>query len=493
MPFSFLTPWLWLGALAIAAPIYLHLRRKQETNLLLFSALRFLDDQPEPRASPWRLRDLILFALRALALLALVAAFAWPYLRGANTTPVKESRVYLLDNTLSHQANNGFARDRDRILSEVGKAAGDVQIAVIELATTPRVLVSFGDDRETARQKLKELQPSFQRGSYLAAFRQASSVRANRLVGLKRIVFLGDNQENQWSENVNTPPFLRDLQIELPKTTAPLLPNLSLSEPRAQRIFLGDKSLVNFMVKLAHIGDAKTARIILRANGQGIFNREIELDKQAEATLLQAQWEADPALWVKGEVTVEGAPDALAGDNRVFFSLAPVLEGKVALLAQSSYLRLALSPDIMKGRWATHWIEPAKISDELSANQDAEVLCIESNYLQSGDARKLISRYLSNGRGVLLLVNRLTPRINGFLRELGFEAEGMVNAPKGAPEKFQFVFSNHPIFHPFLSPDYGNLMDIKVLKYARLKATQAMPLIFSEKRSEEHTSELQSR
>jgi hypothetical protein len=80
-----------------------------------------------------------------------------------------------------------------------------------------------------------------------------------------------------------------------------------------------------------------------------------------------------------------------------------------------------------------------------------------------------------------LLVNRLTPSISGFLRELGFEAEGMVNAPKGAPEKFQFVFSNHPIFHPFLSPDYGNLMDIKVLKYARLKANQAMPLVFSEK------------
>ena len=26
MPFSFLNPWLWLGALALAAPIWLHLR-----------------------------------------------------------------------------------------------------------------------------------------------------------------------------------------------------------------------------------------------------------------------------------------------------------------------------------------------------------------------------------------------------------------------------------------------------------------------------------
>ncbi len=123
MPLSFLNPWFWLGALAVAAPIWLHLRRKRETNLVEFTALRFLDDQPEPRRSPLRLRDLVLFALRVLALLSLVAAFAWPYLRGANTAPIKESRVYILDNTLSHQANDGFTRDRDRVLSEVSKAA----------------------------------------------------------------------------------------------------------------------------------------------------------------------------------------------------------------------------------------------------------------------------------------------------------------------------------------------------------------------------------
>ena len=481
MPFSFLNPWLWLGALAVAAPVWLHLRRRQETNLVRFSAVRFLDDQPEPRASPWRLRDVILFFLRILGLLLVVGAFAWPYLRGANTAPIKESRVYILDNTMSHQASDGFTHDRDRMLNEISKASGDIQIAVIELTSSPRVLVSFGEDRETAKQKLKALAPSFERGSYLAAFRQANSLLANSLGEQKRIVFLGDNQENQWNENVNTPAFLRNVQIELPKTPALLLPNLSLSEPRVQRIFLGDKSLVNFTVKLSHIGEAKSANIVLRANDQVIFNRAVEVEKQPETILLQAQWEADPALWLRGEVTVEGAPDALAADNRVFFSLAPVVEGKVALLAQSHYLRLALSAEIMRGQWATRVLEPTKLSAELAANQDADVLCIESNYLQSGDARKLLWRYLTNGRGVVLLVNRVTPSINGFLRELGFEAEGAVSTEKGTGERFQFVFSNHPIFHPFLSSDYGNLMDIKVSKYTRLKANQAMPLIFSEK------------
>ena len=481
MPWSFLNPWFWLGALAVAAPVWLHLRRKRETNLVAFSALRFLDDQPEPRRSPLRLRDLLLFALRVLALLLLVSAFAWPYLRGASTAPVKESRVYILDNTLSHQANGGFARDRDRAVSEVSQGSSDVQMAVIELTSAPRVVVSFGDSRAAATQKLAALEPSFQRGSYLPAFRQASSLLGNSLGEEKHIILLGDNQENQWAENASSPPFLRNVQVDLPKVAALALPNLSLSEPRAQRIFLGDKSLVNFTVKLTHTGEAKTANIVLRANDQVIFNRAVELEKQPDTILLQAQWEADPAAWLRGEVVVDGTPDALPGDNRVLFVLAPVVEGKVAVLAQSSYLRLALSPEVMRGQWAARVLDPAKLAAELAASDDADVLVVESNYLQSGDARKLLWRYVTNGRGVLLLVNRLTPSITGFLRELGFEAEGTVSAEKGAAEKFQFVYSNHPIFHPFLSPDYGSLMDIKVLKYVQLKGSQAMPLVFSEK------------
>jgi hypothetical protein len=479
LSFSFLNPWFWLGGLALAAPIWLHLRRKQEKNLLQFSALRFLDDEPLPRQNPLRLRNFLLFLLRMLALLAVIAAFTWPFVRNANTLAIKESRVYILDNTLSHQANDGFSHDLTRLLSEISKAPANVQVAVVELAASPRALVAFGDSRETARERLGELYPSFQRGSYLAAFRQANSLLANSLGAEKHIVLLGDNQENQWNENVSTPPFLHNVQVDVPKSTIPLLPNLCVAEPRVQRVFLGDKSLVNFTAKLGHIGDIKTANIILRANGQTVFNRPVDLEKQPGSIMLQAQWETDPALWLRGDVTVEGSPDALPADNRVFFSLPPVIEGKVALLAQSHYLRVALSPEIMRGQWATHFLEPTKLSDELSANQDAEVLCIESNFLQSGDARKLLWRYLSNGRGVILLVNRVTPAITGCLRELGFEVEGSVNVGKEAPEKFEFILSNHPIFHPFLSPEYGNLMDIKVSKYARLQSKQAMPLLFS--------------
>lgn len=480
MSLSFLNPWFWLGLCALAAPVWLHLRRKRETNLQNFSALRFLEDQPEPRRSPFRLRDLLLLILRALALLALIGAFAWPYLRKGDQAVIRESRVYILDKTFSRQARDGFLHDRDRVLSEVTSAGREIQVAVVELTMQPRVVVSFGDDRQLAAQKLKDLTPSYQRGSYLAAVQQAGNLLANSMGARKRILFYGDNQANQWSENQNSPPFLHQ-PVELINAVSDNEANLSLSEPRAQRIFLGDKSLVNFTMVLTHTGKAKTATVILKSQGQVIFNRPVELEKQPEVIQLQAQWEADPKDWIRGEATVEGEPDALAGDNRLHFCLAPLVEGRVAVLAQSTYLRLALSPDIMRGQWAARILEPSALAAELAGGTDDDVLCIESNYLQSADARKLLARYLGEGRGVLLLVNRVTPAVASALRELGFEPENTDPVADAAPETVQYVAGNHPIFHPFYSSDYGNLSEIKILRHAKLRATGAVPLMVSDK------------
>src|SRR5262249_16425324 len=143
-------------------------------------------------------------------------------------------------------------------------------------------------------ESVNELKPSYQRGSYLAAFRQANTLLQNSLGKNKRILFLGDNQQNQWTENVSTPPFLQGVEVELPKPAANTLPNLSLSDARVQRLFLGDKSLVNVTLRLSHSGPAKSARVILKSNGQSVFNKEVSLENQPGTILLQAQWEAQP-------------------------------------------------------------------------------------------------------------------------------------------------------------------------------------------------------
>jgi hypothetical protein len=123
-------------------------------------------------------------------------------------------------------------------------------------------------------------------------------------------------------------------------------------------------------------------------------------------------------------------------------------------------------------------IDPAQIAQQLASENDAEVLCIESGYLQSPDARKLVWRYLTNGRGVILLANRLTPAVTGALRELGIDADSPAESTRSG--NLTYVSSQHPIFHPFRSPDYGNLSEVKVHRHTRVKFTEGIPLAFGE-------------
>lgn len=104
---------------------------------------------------------------------------------------------------------------------------------------------------------------------------------------------------------------------------------------------------------------------------------------------------------------------------------------------------------------------------------------MESGYLQSPPARELVWRYLQNGRGILLLVNHVTPVVSGMLRELGFVAKNSSPSSSASTERLQFFFSNHPVFHPFLSPDYGNLLEVKVRRHEDLRVLEGVPLVFS--------------
>ena len=103
---SLLFPIMAFGSLLVGVPIYLHLRRRDEKNLVEFPTLRFLDDQPVARSRPMWPRNWPLMLLRILCMLMLVAAFSWPYFDDDQPVVIEESRVYIIDNTLRVKTRN---------------------------------------------------------------------------------------------------------------------------------------------------------------------------------------------------------------------------------------------------------------------------------------------------------------------------------------------------------------------------------------------------
>jgi len=82
--FGLLAPLFLLGSLAVAIPIALHLLRQRADPVQPFSAVQLLQHSRVEQARRRRLRDVLLFALRAAALIVLAVAFARPYLRGVS-------------------------------------------------------------------------------------------------------------------------------------------------------------------------------------------------------------------------------------------------------------------------------------------------------------------------------------------------------------------------------------------------------------------------
>ena len=234
---------------------------------------------------------------------------------------------------------------------------------------------------------------------------------------------------------------------------------------------------MDLAVELAHDGPYRAARVRLLANGETVLVKDMALSGERGARRCAASGPAEPGEWLRGEIVIEGAGDAQPADDRVFFALPPVHEGRVGLLARSPYLRAALAPDDDARALVRAAAGPgAPISASLPERELPDVLVVEGDYAQSQQVRALVLRCLNNGRGVLLFLARLTPLLEGFLRELGFEsAPGPANTPPGG---FRFAAADHPILKPFLRGELGDLHEVKILQRVRLRAPHAAPLLF---------------
>jgi hypothetical protein len=480
---SFIHPWLWLGLFAVGAPLWLHLRRKEQENIIRFSTLRFLEDQPIVRQSPLRLKNLLLLLLRLLAVAAFVAAFAQPFLARSQTA-MSSSEVYVLDNTLSRQAEQGLEHDRAFILHEIQNAGPHEQIAVVELTDEPRVVVGFSDNAQTAEAKLNALRPSNKRGALVAALREANFLIQQSIGEHKHITVLTDSQQNQWEEDSSTPPFLAPGLVSVaPNAGLDNRPNFFVGDPRVQRIFLGDKALIQLSAVVGHSGNVKASALKIVANSQDIMEHAVLLDGKTDKVSIAARWEDDPSTWLIGSINVKAQPDSLQQDDTAYFTLPPVTEGRVALLTQSIYVKTALSSAVAKGHWAAQILQPEDLPNLVAApgEPSADVLMIDADYLQSDPGRNLVDRYTKSGRGVFIMMGRNSPLLIGYLQQLGFEP-GLQSflAPPPALQPIRYFAAESPIFLPFSAPDFSSLSDVRIGSAVHLHALTGKPLLFSQ-------------
>src|SRR5687767_12625173 len=128
---GFLAPAGLFLAAAVAVPIILHLFQRHQGPRLVFPALRYLRRAEREHARRIKFRQLLLLALRVLALILLAVAAARPFFQRGGATHAPSAVVIILDNSASSGAVEGDRRVLDglkqRAIETLTRAGPDDQ------------------------------------------------------------------------------------------------------------------------------------------------------------------------------------------------------------------------------------------------------------------------------------------------------------------------------------------------------------------------------
>ena len=195
---SFLFPAFLIGCVAVIVPIVLHLLRREHLPRVPFSDIRFLLAARVEQARRRRLRELLLLALRVVALLLLAFAFARPFL-SVTVAPDRPATVVLVDTSFSLSAPGQPERVRAEALAAVAAAPGDHLVGVVAFDDTARVVAELVDSRAAARAAVETLFPGVHGTRYRVGLAAASA-----LIGPRdgQIVVVTDLQASGWDQGV---------------------------------------------------------------------------------------------------------------------------------------------------------------------------------------------------------------------------------------------------------------------------------------------------
>jgi hypothetical protein len=455
---SFLSPLFLIGAIAAAVPILLHLFHRKTEVVIDFPAVSLLKRAPVQQHRRRRLRELLLLALRVVALVLLAISFARPYLAGSAAPVAAPLAVIAVDTSMSMTAPGQFDRARDAATRAVAAAQPSEALALIGFNDAASVIVPPTTDRAAITAALSQMAP----GSNGTRFRTALA-RASELIGARtgRLVIVTDLQQAGWESN-DDGGLPDGVGVEV-ISIAP--PSANLAVTSAER---RDRGVV---ASIQNYGTSEVkVPVQLTADGKEIARSEATI-----APLGAANVELTGALPPAGDAEVRIADaSGYQPDNVRMVRLESTPAIPVAIVVADPtgavgglYLERALAVagngrefdvDVLDGREVAGWTSR-------DASKIAAVFVLGTRTLDR-TGRDLIKSYV-NGGGQLFLA--MGPDVDpGTLTDVLGTTLVFAPDPVVAPGATMIASDGrHPIFRPFLNPA-GALGDVQVEQHRRL-------------------------
>ncbi|HEX7008945.1 MAG TPA: VWA domain-containing protein, partial [Phycisphaeraceae bacterium] len=329
---SLTAPLMLLGLGMLGLPLAAHLLHRRARRVVVFPSLLLITQSAASQSRLFRLRHLLLLALRCLAMTLIVLAFAGPVWldeEAASLAPQQPAAwVVLLDTSASTaQHVDGVPAAQlllaaaQRVLNHSVQPGVDVANLILASAQPRAVLPAMSSNLQPLQAALADIEPTAQRADFPAALALSAQMLAAHQ-GPRHLVILSDFQATNWADLTNRSAAFTlpaDTHIHLAPLDAAPPSNLALAEPAISPPRpLATSAAVITLSLVNHSPRPQATRIELRLDDQPPQSQSVTVEpwqKRQVAFDLTAL----PVGRHRAQLTIPDH-DALAIDNRVFLA-----------------------------------------------------------------------------------------------------------------------------------------------------------------------------
>ena len=480
---NFLAPLFLAGLAALAVPIFVHLINRERKEITEFPSLMFLQRIPYRSVRRQKIRDWLLFAMRCLALILLIAAFARPFLarRFAQAGGALDSTrevVVLLDRSYSMGYGDRWARAQDAARSAIAGIGANDRLTLVAFAETPTALNQPSADQGSLRAALDAVKPSSRTTKYAPALKLATKILEESELARREVVLITDFQKVGWDghEEVVLPPGTQLTNVDL---SEPSSSNVAVTTVELHRAMEAGRERVTAKARLTNTGDkpANNVAVTLGLNDREVEKKSLSLAPNSAGTVTFTSV-ALPEGYTRG--VVAAGTDALPPDNRFNFVLAPeqalsvlIVEPSEPRGSQSLYMSRALSiGDRPLIRTAVKRSSAVTFED-LSGRS---LVVLNDVPYPAGDIGRRLRTFVEQGGGLLIVLgqNSTPSSFTGVAADLLPGPVGTV-VDRGSDRAASLTSLEyaHPIFELFSGPRSGDFSAARFQRYRPVQLTSA--------------------
>jgi hypothetical protein len=260
------------GGILIAVPVILHMLMRGKPRTIEFPALQFVQSRRLMNQRRFRLKHLLLLALRMLLILLFAALLARPSLKSASRRTSQEAPVAAaivvdtaprMELTQSNQSRLELASETGQwVLTQLPKQS---RVAIVDGRRTPPV---FQVDVRAADQQLERLRTNYSARSVSQSIDRALELLDSAEEERRELYVFTDMSDSAWTSDAAESIRRRaeqmfDLSIHVIDVGAESTPNMAIRRIRLSEQVIAGRAPLTIEVDLEHFGPPTTRGLVL--------------------------------------------------------------------------------------------------------------------------------------------------------------------------------------------------------------------------------------